>query len=60
MKERGFGAVYRPTCKDKKTDELKASSIWWIRYYVHGKRRLENSHSKNRSDAQRLLKNCHR
>ena len=56
MRERGFGAVYRPTYKDRKTDELKESSIWWIRYYVHGKRRLENVHSRNRADAVNLLK----
>ena len=56
MRERGFGAVYRPTYKDRKTGKLKESSIWWIRYYVNGKRRLENSHSRNRSDALKLLK----
>ena len=56
MRERGFGAVYHPTYKDKKTGALKESSVWWLRYYVHGKRRLENSHSRNRSDAVRLLK----
>jgi integrase len=53
---RGFGAVYLPTYKDKRTGELRQSSIWWIQYSVHGQRKIENSHSRNRSDALRLLK----
>ena len=56
MRHRGFGGIYRPTYKDKRTGQLKQSSVWWIQYYVHGKRRLENSHSRNRSDALSLLK----
>ena len=56
MKARGFGGVYHPTYKDKKTGKLKQSSIWWIQYYVHGKRKLENSNSRVRSDALKLLK----
>jgi hypothetical protein len=56
MKERGFGGVYLPTYKDKKTGDLKQSSIWWIQYYAHGKKKLENSHSRNRNDALKLLK----
>ncbi len=56
MKIRGFGGVYRPTYKDKRTGKLKKSSIWWIQYYAHGKKKLENSHSRNRSDALKLLK----
>ncbi len=56
MKARGFGGVYHPTYKDKKTGKLKQSSIWWIQYYIRGKRKLENSHSRNRSDALKLLK----
>jgi integrase len=53
---RGFGTVYLPTYKDKRTGELRQSSIWWIQYSVHGQRKIENSHSRNRSDALRLLK----
>jgi len=56
MRHRGFGGVYRPTYKHKRTGQLRQSSIWWIQYYVHGTRRLENSHSRNRSDALSLLK----
>jgi len=56
MRQRGFGGVYRPTYKHKETGQLRQSSIWWIQYYVHGKRRLENSRSRNRSDALSLLK----
>lgn len=53
---RGFGAVYLPTYKDKRTGELRQSSIWWIQYSVHGQRKIENSNSRNRSDALKLLK----
>jgi len=56
MTRRGFGGVYRPTYKDKRTGRLKKSSNWWIQYYVQGQRRLENSRSRNRSDALKLLK----
>jgi hypothetical protein len=44
---RGFGAVYLPTYKDKRTGELRQSSVCWIQYSVHGQRRIENSHSRN-------------
>jgi integrase len=53
---RGFGAVYLPTYKDKRTGELRQSSVWWIQYSIHGQRRIENSRSRNRSDALKLLK----
>jgi integrase len=53
---RGFGAVYLPTYKDKRTGELRQSSVWWIQYSVRGQRKIENSHSRNRSDALKLLK----
>src|SRR3990172_12196771 len=53
---RGFGAVYLPTYKDKRTGDLRQSSIWWIQHSVHGQRKTENPHSRNRSDALRLLK----
>ena len=56
MKERGFGRVYRPTYTDKKSGRVKQSSTWWPQYHVNAQRRLENSHSKNKSVAQKLLK----
>ena len=56
LSRRGFGGVYLPTYKDRHTRKLRKSSIWWIQYSVHGQRKIENSHSRNRSDALKLLK----
>jgi integrase len=56
MKARGMGLIYQPTWKDQKTGETKTSTVWWIQYNVRGKRIRENSESRNRADAARLLK----
>ena len=56
MKARGMGLIYQPTWKDQKTGEMKTSTVWWIQYNVRGKRIRENSESRNRADAARLLK----
>src|SRR5262249_4518742 len=36
-KMRGFGRVYLPTYRDKKTGEVKTSSVYWIQWSVGGK-----------------------
>jgi integrase len=59
MKERGFGRVFQPAYRDKKTSEKKISSVWWISYWYRGKNYRENSGSSNRSDAVKLLKKRH-
>ncbi len=56
MKARGMGLIYQPTWKDQRTGETKTSTVWWIQYNVRGKRIRENSGSRNRADAARLLK----
>jgi hypothetical protein len=56
MSQRGTGAVYHPTYKDKKTDELKEVAGWWIRYFVRGKPHVESAGTKDRGVALRLLK----
>jgi integrase len=56
MKARGMGLIYQPTWKDQKSGETKTSTVWWIQYNVRGKRIRENSESRNRADAARLLK----
>jgi integrase len=56
MKARGTGLIFQPTWKDRKTGEKKTSTVWWIQYNARGKRIRENSRSRNRADAVRLLK----
>jgi integrase len=56
MKARGTGLIYQPTWKDKHTGEIKTAATWWIQFNVHGQRIRENSDSRNRADAARLLK----
>ena len=34
----------------------KRWSVWWIRYYRNGRRHEESSHSRKKTDAERLLK----
>jgi integrase len=53
---RGLGRVFRPTYRDKKTGEKKASPTWWIAYSFRGTKHRECSWSSNRQDAVRLLK----
>jgi site-specific recombinase XerD len=59
MKNRGFGTVYQPTYKDKKTGEYKKSAVWWIQYCRQGKVIRESSESTKESAARKLLKRCH-
>jgi integrase len=56
MKARGTGLIFQPTYKDRKTGEIKTSSIWYIQYSVRGKRIRENSDSRKQAVAARLLK----
>lgn len=53
---RGMGTVYQPTWRDKRTGEIRKADTWWIKFYDHGVRNLENAHTTNRADAVRLLK----
>jgi len=56
MKTRGLGLVYQPVYVDKRTGEHKTAAVWWIQYYVRGRRFRESSNSTSRADAVRLLK----
>ncbi len=56
MKARGTGLIFQPTWKDRKTGEIKTSSVWWVQYNVRGKRIRESSESRNPADAARRLK----
>jgi hypothetical protein len=53
---RGTGSIYRPKWRDPKTGKLVESSIWWIKYFRHGKPYRESSHSDKIMVAERLLK----
>jgi integrase len=59
---RGFGSIYQPIWRDRKTGETKQSPNWWIAYYNRGKlirepaKTADGSHSRNRNDAVKLLK----
>ena len=64
-RERGFGSIYHPTWRDRKTGEPKQSPNWQIAYYKGGKlirepvKAADGSYSSNRNDAVRLLKKRH-
>src|SRR5712692_10250462 len=46
-----MGYWYRPRLKSG-----APCSIWWIQYYIHGRRVKESSHSRKESDARTLLR----
>jgi hypothetical protein len=53
---RGTGNVYRPTYRDKRTDDVRTSAVWWVRWSCRGKIYRQSSRSTNRADAIRLLR----
>src|SRR5262249_10216733 len=55
----GFGTVYQPTYRDKKTGEIKKQAIWWIQYCRNGKVIRESSESTKEADGWKLLKRRH-
>jgi hypothetical protein len=59
MKARGFGTVYRPTYRDRKTGKVKTQSVWWIQYCRNGKVIRESSDSTKEANAWKLLKQRH-
>lgn len=50
-----MGSIYRPQYKDRKGN-YRQSSIYWIQYFVGGKRERENTPSDSYEDAKNLLK----
>ena len=56
MSRRGFGSVYHPKYRDRKSREWKESPTWWIAYSFRGEKRRESSNSTNRTEAMRLLR----
>lgn len=59
MKTRGFGTVYRPQWRDRKTGEMKQSPRLWIAYMHRGKLIRESAHTTKESNAWKLLKKRH-
>ena len=55
-KRRGFGRVYHPKYRDRKTGKLKESPTWWIGYHFRGMEHRESAHSTNRVGALGLLR----
>lgn len=56
MKVRGFGRVYQPGFRDRKSQQLKKSPTWWIQCSFRGVKHRESCHSTNRMDAVKLLR----
>jgi integrase len=50
-----MGSINRPQYKDRKGN-YRESSVYWIQYFVGGKRERENTHSDSYEDAKNLLK----
>jgi integrase len=50
-----MGSIFRPQYKDRKGNYREAA-IYWIQYFVGGKRERENTHSESFEDAKKLLR----
>ena len=48
-----MGSIYRPQYRDRHGN-YRESSIYWIQYFVGGKRERENTHSESYEDAKNL------
>jgi integrase len=51
-----MGRTYRPKYKDKRTEEVRTSDVWWIAWSYRGKKYRESSESTSEAAAVRLLK----
>ncbi len=52
---RGQGTVYRPGVK-RKDGTMQYTRIWWLSYSVRGEPKRESSHTRNRTEALRILR----
>ncbi len=57
--KRGFGGIYQPKWRDRKTGNTRQSPTFWISYWHRGRLHRESSHSTKESDAVKLLKRRH-
>jgi integrase len=51
-----MGYIFKRKWKDSKTGEIVEGSVWWIKYYRHGKPYRESSKSDKITKAEKLLK----
>jgi integrase len=51
-----MGHIFKPKYRDKKTDAVRESRVYWIKYYRNGKPYRESTKSVKEADAKRLLK----
>jgi hypothetical protein len=52
-----MGSIYRPTYKDRHGN-VRESSVYWIQYFVGGKRERENTHSEEAENQNAEGKQC--
>lgn len=50
-----MGSIYRPSYRDR-NGNLRESSVYWIQYFVGGKRERENTHTAKYDEAKNKLK----
>lgn len=50
-----MGSIFKPKYPDKKTDQMKESSVYWIKYCRAGKEYRESAKTKKESEAKRKL-----
>jgi integrase len=50
-----MGCIFKPKYRDK-GGTIKESSIWWIKYYRHGRPYRESAKSEKETEARKLLK----
>jgi hypothetical protein len=49
------GSIYRPKYRSRKSNAVRQSKVYWIKYYRNGKAERENTHSPDYAAAKRLL-----
>jgi len=50
-----MGSIYKPKYRNRRTNEVQESSVYWIKYYRLGQAQRENTHSDDFATAKKLL-----
>lgn len=53
---RGFGHLYKPTYKDRRTGEVRTQAIWWLKWGHAGKTHRESTKTSDHAAAERYRK----
>lgn len=56
MGTRGFGHLYLPTYVDRRTGDVRAQAIWWLKWSHEGIRYRESTHTRDHAKAENYRK----